>query len=103
MQRSGLLKTEKITACIIGMMMFFVVLFSVFYIAHEANHDCTGEDCPICACVAKCEKALQRIGAGAAAKAAVILPEFHVVLTPVLLGSFCFLQTPVSRKVRLNN
>ena len=28
--------------------VIFVVLISSFFVAAETNHDCTGEDCPIC-------------------------------------------------------
>ncbi len=45
-----------------------VMLSSAVYIAVEANHDCSGEDCAICHQMQVCENLLKIIGlAGAAA------------------------------------
>ena len=43
--------SRKIAAGIMGFMMLAFVLFSAFYIAAEAEHDCEGEGCPICVCI----------------------------------------------------
>ena len=64
---------KRIAAGIMGILMLFIVLFSAFYIAAEADHDCTGEDCPICACIQQCENTLHQIGDGIASQAAVII------------------------------
>lgn len=34
-----------------SIIFIFVTLASLFYIVKEENHKCTGEDCPVCACV----------------------------------------------------
>ena len=45
-----------------------VMLSSAIYIAVEANHDCSGEDCAICRQISICENLLKTLGlAGAAA------------------------------------
>ena len=45
-----------------------VMLFSAVYIAVEADHDCSGEDCAICRQISICENLLKTLGlAGAAA------------------------------------
>ena len=41
-------KNIAVIACVL---FVFVTLASLFYIAKEENHQCTGEDCPICACI----------------------------------------------------
>ncbi len=94
---------KRVAAGIMGLLMLFIMLFSSFYIAAEADHDCKGEDCPICACIWQCENALHQISTGITSCAAVII--FFVIL-PVSIFLFAFLfpqETPVSRKVRLNN
>ena len=49
MQDLKLLKAKRVATGIMALMMLVVVLFSFFYIAVEAGHDCRGENCPICA------------------------------------------------------
>ncbi len=92
-----------ITALIMAAMMLVVMLFSSFFIAAHADHDCTGEDCPICACIQQCENTLRGIGSGITALPAVIIS----VLISLLIMSFGVSSfqrdTPVSAKVRLNN
>ena len=45
-----------------------VMLSSAVYLAVEANHDCSGEDCAICHQISVCENLLKSLGlAGAAA------------------------------------
>ena len=45
------MKRQKKAAILICMAFLFVMLASFFYIAKEENHNCTGEDCPVCACI----------------------------------------------------
>ncbi len=95
-------KQKRITAIILGLMVLVGMLFSAFYVVAEADHDCAGEDCPICAGLQQCENTLHQIGDGLAFQLAVI------VLIVFLFVSVCRsalrfpLETPVSRKVRLN-
>ena len=96
-------RSKRIAASVMGIMMLVAVLFSVFFIAHEANHDCAGEGCPICACIEVCENTLHQIGGGAAAQAAVVLPAIYLFLSVCLPAVIMTQETPVSRKVRLNN
>ena len=103
MLKSDISKSKRIASGVIAALMLFVLLFSASYIAAEADHDCTGHDCPICACIQQCENTLQQIGSGVATQVAVALP----ILFTFLLGAvwtFCVqMETPVTRKVRLNN
>ena len=98
-----LLKTKRVAAGIIAVMMLVIVLFSVFYIASEAGHDCSDENCPICACIQQCENTLNQVSGGAACQAAVSIPA--IILFAVFFSSPCtFSQdTRITRKVRLNN
>ena len=63
------MKTNKkrYLAALICILFLVVALASFFYIAKEANHKCTGEDCPICACVHQVEQNLKNLGTGFAA------------------------------------
>lgn len=42
---------RKHLAAWVSIIFIFVTLASLFYIVKEENHKCTGEDCPVCACV----------------------------------------------------
>jgi hypothetical protein len=86
-----------------AVMMLLVVLLSSFFIAVHADHDCTGEDCPICACIQQCENTIRGIGSGITVGAAVIVPVL-ILLLIISFGVPSFQRdTPVSAKVRLNN
>lgn len=37
------------------------LLFSALFIIIEADHDCAGEDCAVCAVIAVCEKTLHSV------------------------------------------
>ena len=95
--------TKKITAAIIAMMVVFIVFLSAFCLGHEAGHDCSGEDCPICDIMRQCENALRGLSEGIADPAVVMLPAVLALFVAVLFVSFISSETLVSRKIRLNN
>lgn len=103
MRNPGASKVLRITAGIMGVMMLFIVLFSAFYIAAEADHDCCGEDCPICACIHQCENILRGIGDGAAVQSAAVAPVILILFAAAFVIAAFSQDTLVSRKVRLNN
>jgi hypothetical protein len=95
-------KNRKIASGVMGMLMLFIVLFSAFYIAAEAGHDCRGEDCPVCACILQCEKTLHQTGEGAAPGTAVFILAAFLFFSILLVTADFPKETPVSRKIRLN-
>ena len=87
-----------------AMTLLAVVLFSAFFLAVEASHDCTGEDCPICACVRLCEKTLRSGDLGGyTARSAAIVPPPLLLFAVLSAGALFSHLTPVSGKMRLNN
>ncbi len=84
-------------------LMFSVSLFSAFYVASEADHDCCGEGCPICAHIDQCATMLKSVGEGGVVLGAALL--FAVIyLTAIqaaesILCSFSL----VTLKVRMNH
>ncbi len=83
--------------------MLLIMLFSSFFIAAHADHECSGADCPVCACIQQCENTIWGMGSGAAAILAVIMPVI-IFLRSISMGVPSILwDTPVSTKVRLNN
>lgn len=103
MSGSGILKNKGIVAGAMVLMMLAVMLFSAFYIAAETGHDCTGEACPICACIRQCESALHQISGGTSVQStAVVLPLIMLIWTFPFVPGFSP-ETLVSRKVRLDS
>ena len=94
----------KAAAGVMAVMMLLVMLLSSFFIAaHADHHDCTGEDCPICACIQQCENNIRGIGSSITVVSAVVLPVF-IGLQLTFSGILSFQwNTPVSTKVRMNN
>ena len=101
--RGRFCKSGKLTAGIISVMMLLFVLLSSFYIAAEANHDCAGHDCPVCACVQQCEDSLHRVFDGLTAQAAAFIPVVCCVLPALFTAPTFACETLVSKKIRLNN
>lgn len=102
-RKSDFAKKIKIAACGMALLMLFVVLFSSFYIAVEADHECEDEHCSVCVCIEQCRTTLHQLsGCGMT----VLICAAVCIL---LLKTIRFLQvkfrteTPVSLKIRLNN
>ena len=96
-------KNRKHLAAWLGIIFIFVTLASLFYIVKEENHKCTGEDCPICACVHQAEQTLKNLSTGTI----VVFRTFMVLEAGALVAAVCFLKliprSLVSQKVRLND
>lgn len=90
-------------ACAFAAILLLSVLFSVCYIALEAEHDCSGDECPVCFFLALCEQNIREY------RFAVLLLALFFLITPAMPlihqnGIQCFrMDTPVSLKVQLNN
>ena len=97
------MRNVKWIAVFISLILFFGVMLSSSYIAKEMDHDCIGEDCPICEQMEECSLVLEKAGAACGLALAFVILTICLravarpVLTPVLL------PTPFSWKVRLNN
>lgn len=57
------MKRKKV-ATILAVLLVIFFAFFVLFITHEADHDCTGEDCYICKQITICEKTIEELGAG---------------------------------------
>lgn len=97
-------KRQRAAALIACVAFLFVTLCSILFLAKAAKHDCTGEDCPICARISEAENTLKKLGGGkppvSAAVPALLLCVF---LAPVWGLCAVPYSTPVLQKVRMNN
>lgn len=106
MQKHHLHGRKRAAAGILAFLVLSVILFSAFFIAFEAHHDCSGEDdCSICFCIDECGKAILqvRFGYGSTVRTAVSLFLFLLSAAAVHYVAVKAFETPVSRKVQLND
>ena len=95
-------KKFRLITRLLAAVLAAVMLSSAVYIAVEANHNCSGEDCAICHQLQVCENLLKSIGlAGAAAVFAAVryAPCSVIPSCAELVRTF----TLVSLKVKLSD
>ena len=81
-----------------------VMLSSAVYLAVEANHDCSGEDCAICHQISVCENLLKSLGLAGAAAAAITAAFTYTMCRAILpCTEMSGTLTLVSLKVKLSN
>ena len=88
---------------LLAVVLAVVMLSSAVYIAVEADHDCTGDDCAICHQIGACENLLKSLGLAGAA--AVITAAFTYTMCKAILPCTETIDTLtlVSLKVKLSN
>ncbi|MCR5080436.1 MAG: hypothetical protein K6B17_03740 [Treponema sp.] len=99
MQNKRLNKAKTFFAVLI----FSVSIFSVFYVALEKNHQCSGEDCPVCFIFNLIERGFELFFISATVKncksSKRIFKPFICFISSYILK----LNTLVSQKIRMNN
>ena len=80
-----------------------VMLSSAVYLAVEANHDCSGEDCAICHQLQVCENLLKSIGLAGAAAAISAAFTYTVCRAILPCAEMNGTLTLVALKVKLSN
>lgn len=71
-------------------------------IALEGDHDCCGEDCPVCAFISICENVVKALSI---LMAVILLAVATLFVASVLRNhiGFCHTFSPVNLKVKLSN
>lgn len=102
---SRMINSEKVRALsvVLAAFMLAAILFSSLFIALEMHHDCSGEDCPICICIEHCVRTLHELGDLNVLCAVSVLPVLLIVFAKIATGFVYVNDTPVSRKVRMND
>lgn len=96
-------RKHKIVSFMMCIIFILVILFSLFYIVKEENHFCTGEDCPVCACLHQAEQTLKNWSTAIADFMYMSPQMILAILLPIILPICIFVETLVSQKVRLND
>ena len=93
----------KILAFIMASLMLFVIMLSSAYLAGHSDHECADEECPVCECIRLCESIIHSAGSDIVFTTAAFLLLIVLFLNiPIAINSFAS-DTPVTRKVRLND
>ena len=80
-----------------------VMLSSAVYLAVEADHDCSGEDCAICRQINICENLLKTLGLAGAAAAISAAFTYTVCRAILPCAEMNGTLTLVALKVKLSN
>ena len=94
---------RRIIAFVVAAAMALAMTFSVFFIAHNAEHKCSGTDCQICAQISNCIKNLNKITPKPESLCAVAAIAFAIVFC---LGAICLAQQQkslITLKVKLSD
>lgn len=100
------MQNEKLSRCRTVLSVLFLVftIYSLFYIGHEARHECSGEDCPVCYVIQVAEQNLKLLGV---ALAVVVVSSFFKKCDSKKINAFpesvLNPSTLISQKIRLND
>ena len=96
-------KKFRLITGLLAAVLAAVMLSSAVYIAVEANHNCSGEDCAICHQISICENLLKSLGLAGAA--ATISAAFTYTVCRAILprAEMNGTLTLVALKVKLSN
>ena len=94
---------KKLLALLVCAMLFLSLVFSISFISHEAEHDCVGEECVICAVISRCAEILERLLAVSALALLFGAVRSFVICVVCASQSVCSTHSPVKLKVKLSN
>ena len=88
---------------LLAVVLAVVMLSSAIYLAVEANHDCSGEDCAICRQISICENLLKTLGLAGAAAAVTAAFTYTMCKAILPCAETTDTLTLVALKVKLSN
>ncbi len=92
-----------VLSALLAALLLLALIGSFALIVHEAEHDCSGEGCPVCAMIAICRDTLRRFTGAVVLGAAVVwLISFFALGVCISARERC-VKTPVFLKVKLLN
>ena len=94
---------RKTLAVIILVTMIFIGVLSAFFTAHEAGHKCHTDECPICSFIHHCDNTIKELGTGVAVSVLFIIPLLFIGTSLISDSENIIRETPISKKIRLND
>lgn len=96
-------KKFRLITGLLAAVLAAVMLSSAVYIAVEANHNCSGEDCAICHQIGVCENLLKSLGLAGAAAAVTAAFTYTMCKAILPCAETTDTLTLVALKVKLSN
>ena len=96
-------KKKRIISVVVAVAVFFVMLYSALYIAAEANHDCVGENCPICYQISVCENTLKNLSLAVCAVTFAVAFTYTLCRSISVCTDYAQSYTLISLKVKLSD
>ena len=96
-------KRNRIAALLLAVTILVIMLYSAFFVAAEADHDCVGEGCPICYQVDACQNTLKSLSLAVCATAVAVAFTYTLCRCISLCTDYAQRDTLVSLKVKLSN
>ncbi|MCR5422021.1 MAG: hypothetical protein K6E74_00075 [Bacilli bacterium] len=97
------MKTQKRIAFVLFVLFVATILFSRVFIILEANHDCKGEDCPICEAIANVYEETKELPLMIIFAPCIISIVYAIVKVLSVDYEIHFFSSPISLKVKLLN
>lgn len=94
---------KKVLAFAICAVLILSLVFSISFISHEAEHDCVGEECVICAVISRCAEFLERLLAVSALALLFGAVRSFVICVVGEAEAVFATHSPVKLKVKLSN
>ncbi len=92
-ETGGIMRRYRVGSLFTVAILIITLFFSTLFIAEEmGHHDCTGEDCPICATIEMCISVIKECGAG-----------LIVVMSVSLLLDFVIEKAEVYKRNNISN
>lgn len=96
-------KSKKIIACVVTLMILSLLLFSSILIIKNIDHDCLGDDCPICHFIHDIEHVLKNLDNGKAVWSSSLFKILFYFNLITFISYSVLKRTLILEKVRLNN
>lgn len=96
-------KYKRKIAIFLSIMLCFVILTCLTFIAKMSQHECTQEECSICCQISFSKKMLKRLGSTVLSTAVTMVFAALTVLLPHFFYQMRQNATLVSLKVKLSN
>ena len=94
---------KQIRALLLCIGFVLVLAVSSAFLIHEADHDCCGEDCPICRTIAMTGMLMRALFVIASAWLLFSVPAVLSARRACAAARSDTSDTPVSRKIRMND
>lgn len=98
-----MVKQNRALLLLLAVALICTMLFSAFYIAVEAEHDCIGEHCRICDQIGVCIQSLKTLSVSVTAAVCTAVLLYIVFSLIFRTVSFATFGTLVLLKVKLSN